>query len=498
MHLTNSWHENSGGIATFYRALIAEANRRGQQIRLVVPAALDWIEEAGEFGRIYHIQSPHSPLNSDYRTIYPSQFLFPGSKLQNILVAERPDLVEISDKYTLNYLGALLRQELLAAIDFRPVVVGLSQERMDDNFKSYLGGSSFSQKFCSLYMRWLYFPFFDHHIANSDYTASELRPAAEAQLVPRGTWIRPMGVDLTELSPERRSPGLRRRLLQNFGCSEDSVLLLYAGRLAPEKNLPLLFDLLSHLSTITARDYRLIVAGEGIERRQWEEKCSRQMPGRVLFLGHIKNRQVLADLYASADVFVHPNPREPFGIAPLEAMASGLPLVAPNGGGVASYASAENAWIAEANVASFAEAVEQAATNQPLAAEKARKALATAQSFSWESVAAAFLDLYRELSQPAPAMQDDTARQPAFYSSPAAGFRRLVMHGVSQLAAKSFGFAAALAFQRSSLAPLPPKACDKRSTDSRVRKPRRTTVQPNNIVVFHWKKGKRTEAEHSI
>jgi glycosyltransferase involved in cell wall biosynthesis len=437
MHLTNSWHENSGGIATFYRALIVEANRRRQPIRLVVPAALDRIEEVGEFGRIHHIKSPSSPLNPDYRTIYPSQYLFPESKLQQILAAERPDLVEISDKYTLNYLGALLRQRLLIAVDFRPVVVGLSQERMDDNFRAYLGDIPFSREFCSLYMRWLYFPFFDHHIANSAYTASELQPAAHGQLVPRGTWVRPMGVDLTQLSPQRRSTELRRRLLQNFGCSDESFLLLYAGRLAPEKNLPLLFDVLIYLSKNGARDYRLLVAGDGTERRRWEEKCSHDAPGRALFLGHIKDREVLADLYANSDVFVHPNPREPFGIAPLEAMASGLPLVAPSTGGVASYASGENAWISEPNVKSFAEAVEESATNRKLASEKTRKALATARFYGWESVASSFLDLYGELSQP-PAPQNGAVSQPAFYSSPAAGFRAVFMQGVSKLAARSF------------------------------------------------------------
>src|SRR5271166_1120966 len=156
MHFTNSWHENSGGIATFYRALIAEANRRRQHIRLVVPAAEDGMEEVGEYGRIYLIQSPPALLNPEYRTIYPSKFLLPGSKLQQILIAERPDLVEISDKYTLHYLGALLRQGLLEEVEFRPVVVGLSQERMDDNFRAYLKDVPFAQKFCSLYMKWLY------------------------------------------------------------------------------------------------------------------------------------------------------------------------------------------------------------------------------------------------------------------------------------------------------------------------------------------------------
>ncbi len=439
MHLTNSWHENSGGVATFYRALIWEANRRGQHIRLVVPAALDRTEEAGEFGRIYHIQSPPAPFNHDYRAIYPSQFLLPESKLQRILISERPDLLEISDKYTLHYLGALLRLRLLHAVDFRPVVVGLSQERLDDNVRSYLGGFPFSRMLCSLYMRWLYFPFFDHHIANSDYTVSELRPAAKGQLVPRGTWVRPMGVDLTQLSPQRRAPELRRRLLQDFGGSENSVLLFYAGRLAPEKNLPLLFDLLVYLFRNSARDYRLLVAGDGIERRRWEEKCAREAPGRVLFRGHVKDRQVLAGLYANSDVFVHPNPREPFGIAPLEAMASGLPLVAPNVGGVSSYASAENAFTAEPDVENFARAIEEAVANRPLASEKIKKALATARSYGWESIASSFLDLYCELSRTTVTQGDaDLGPAPAFYSTPAAGLQAVLMHTLSQLAARSF------------------------------------------------------------
>jgi glycosyltransferase involved in cell wall biosynthesis len=455
MHLTNSWHDNSGGIATFYRALITEANRRRQQIRLVVPAAADRIEEVGEFGKIYHLQSPPSPLNRDYRTIYPSQFLFPGSKLQQILILERPDILEISDKYTLNYLGALLRLRLLDNVDFRPVLVGHSQERMDDNFRAYVGRVPFAQKFCSLYMRWLYFPFFDHHIANSDYTVSELRAASQGQLVPRGTWVRPMGVDLAQLSPHRRSPQLRRRLLKNFGCSDESVLLLYAGRLAPEKNLQLLFDLLIHLSRHSACDYRLVVAGDGIERARWEEKCAREAPGRVLWLGHVNNkdRQILADLYANSDVFVHPNPREPFGIAPLEAMASGLPLVAPNSGGVTSYANVENAWVTEPSVESFAEAVEEAATNVPLRTEKIKKALMTAQAHGWESAAASFLDLYRDLYDSTGAPNAIGTRA-AFYSSPAAGLQAALMHGISQLAARSFRLCSRMASRSRSHATL--------------------------------------------
>lgn len=436
LHLTNSWHETSGGIATFYRALVGEANRRGHAIRLIVPAEADRVEQVGEFGRIYHLGAPKARFNPNYRVIYPTEYLPSGSKIQQILAFERPDLVEISDKYTLNYLGALLRMRLFQGVDFRPLVVGLSQERMDDNFRAYLGAIPFAPQFCSLYMKWLYFPFFDHHITNSEYTADELRTAAQGQLVPRGAWVRPMGVDLDRLSPQRRRADVRRRLLQNFGASDDATLLLYVGRLVPEKNLPLLFELVKRLSEEGVRDYRLLVVGDGIERDLWESRCATQMPGGILFFGHIRDKDVLADLYANSDVFIHPNPREPFGIAPLEAMASGLPLVAPNAGGVTSYANPENAWTVPPEVESYAAAVDEIVTNRALAAAKTLRAIEAARQFGWPTVAVSFLDLYEQLKR----LESDgnVLPTPAFCSTPARGFQAAMMRAAAQIAKRGF------------------------------------------------------------
>lgn len=438
LHLTNSWHDTSGGIATFYRALMEEANRRRQFMRLVVPSAMDRIEEVGSFVRIYHVQAPLARFNSRYRVIYPSQFLTEGSKLQQILAAERPDLVEICDKYTLNYLGILLRLRLLPALDFRPVVVGLSCERMDDNFRSYLGRLPFAAKFCDAYMKWLYFPFFDQHIANSIYTAAELQRAGEGQLVSRGTWVRPMGIDTSHLLPMRRCPAARRRLLQDFGFSEDTALLLYVGRLVPEKNLPLLFESLTHLARNSAQKFGLLVVGDGIERQRWENHCALNAPGRALFLGHVSDRNALADLYANSDVFVHPNPCEPFGIAPLEAMASGLPLVAPNVGGVTSYANPENAWTVAPDPESFAAAIEQVITDEMIKAQKTRNARLTAQRYGWDVVASGFLDLYGEMHRAATADADAPTLSPDFISTPATGGRAFLYHAISRSARQTF------------------------------------------------------------
>ena len=433
LHLTNSWHETSGGIATFYRALIEAANQRQQNIRLVVPGDHDRMEELGAFGKIYHLRAPHALFNSGYRTIYPGQFLAARSKLQEIIASERPDVVEICDKYTLNYLGGLLRRQLLPAIGCRPVVIGFSCERMDDNFRTYIGRLPLARQFCSLYMKWLYFPFFDHHIANSGYTADELRTAAKGQMVRRDTWVRPMGVDLNRLSPRRRCAETRRALLRNFGLPDNSVLLLYVGRLVPEKNLALLFGTLAHLGSTETLNYRLIVVGDGIERSRWETYAAKRTPDRTRFLGHIKERDVLADLYANADVFVHPNPREPFGIAPLEAMASGLPLVAPDRGGVREYATESNAWLAQPDVERFAMAVADAATSGKNRAAKTENALKTAENYRWENVAGSFLDLYSELCR-RPQAQGADPLAPAFYSTPATGLQGLLFQCVSRTA----------------------------------------------------------------
>lgn len=313
------------------------------------------------------------------------------------MAAERPDLLEICDKYTLNYFGGLTRAGLARALPHAPLVVGLSCERMDDNFSAYVGSLPFARRFCAAYVKWLYFPLFDHHIANSDYTAEELQIASRGDTLGRKICIRPMGVDLGHFSPSRKSLQARRILGQACGGSADSVLLVYAGRLVPEKNLPLLFDVLAALVQSGRRDYRLLVAGDGIERERWERYCAERAPGRVFFAGHVKEVEQLAGLLANADAFVHPNHREPFGIAPLEAMASGLPLIAPDRGGVASYANEENAWIAAPSCESFRSAIEARLADQPEADRRARKALETASRFRWESAAGAFLDLYAEL-----------------------------------------------------------------------------------------------------
>jgi alpha-1,6-mannosyltransferase len=246
-----------------------------------------------------------------------------------------------------------------------------------------------------------------------------------------------MGVDLTHFSPARRSAEARRALRRNCGGDENSVLIVYSGRIVPEKNLSLLFHVFARLVRDAQRDYRLLLVGDGIERPKWEAFCSKHFPGRASFIGHVRSPETLAGILANADAFVHPNHREPFGIAPLEAMASGLPVVVPNRGGVTAYANAENAWTAASDTDSFLSAIESLLTNQPERARRTQNAMRAAAEFSWPKIAASFLDLYAELHRAFPRDRQDLLEPPGPWTL-RRGLKILVSRSLSDAAERIF------------------------------------------------------------
>ena len=412
LHLTNAYHPASGGIREFYHALLKHASHTGHDMRLIVPGAETEVEDIGAHARIYRMRAPHWPMfDRRYRVILPTVALQPYGPIWAIIKAEQPDLIEVCDKYSLFYLAGAIRKGWLRGAG-RPVLVGLSCERLDDNVASYIGLGTMGRVLSGWYMRRIYMPQFDVHLANSEYTAGELR--RQARKHPRSVQVLPMGVDLTRFGTHRRTRDGRSSLLQRIGGSEQSRVLVYAGRLSWEKNVGLLPQVLEELIASGRQDYRLVIAGTGPLSSSLDDTCARLAPGRTTFLQQL-DRDALADLLANADAFIHPNPREPFGIAPLEAMASGLPLVAPTTGGVTTYASDETAWLASARAEHFARCVTQIFAHPAVRARKTARALEVARDYRWERIASQFFETYDSLvrmSRPSRRRQIDDSWSP--------------------------------------------------------------------------------------
>ena len=418
VHITNYYHKNSGGISTSYNNLLKAANRHQRPIRLIVPGEKSEVENVGEYGKIHYVPARYSPIfDKRYRVMMPWQYMFDRGAISRILLAEKPDFIEVTDKYMLSILGAVVRTNNFKLLG-RPMLVHFSAERMDDNIASFLSGGKSGKSLARFLIGNYTLPNFDFHLANSAYTAQEFFDAADAEKnagrnvklfntlwryfkaprvpIEERVFVCPRGVDSDFFTPERKSDQIKKEMRAAANIPENAKILLYAGRISPEKNVELLLDTTEILAKDEKNDYRLLVAGAGPKADWLKEESAKHFPNKIILLGHL-DKEKLADYYANADVFVHPNPKEPFGIAPLEAMASGVPVVAPNAGGVLTYATDENIWLRAPTGADFAAAVQGIIENPAQTKAKIENALATARANTWEKSTERLLATYDKI-----------------------------------------------------------------------------------------------------
>lgn len=193
--------------------------------------------------------------------------------------------------------------------------------------------------------------------------------------------VSPLGIDLDIFGRAQPDPRLR----ESLGVPNGDPMLLYAGRLSREKRVDLLPEVLPACHGV------LVVAGEGALRNRLESQCRRGGVGdRVRFVGHVADRTQLATLMATADCFVHPAPQEAFGLAMVEALATGCRLVACHSVAIADVLDAHGAvLVAPGDASALARGVRTA-----LARPAARPDLS---GHSWDRVFDREWALYQEL-----------------------------------------------------------------------------------------------------
>lgn len=418
LHLTNAWHAQSGGIRSYYLAMLAAANRLGRPMRLVVPGEHDDVQEVGAWGRIYTVSAPRAPfVDRRYRIMMP----IPGSRtlrrLLDILREERPALIEVCDKYALPYLAGALRRFPPVGVP-RPTIVGLSCERADQSLAALGTVGRLAARLVPWYLGAIYLPQSDYHLANSEYTAAELRDAQQVAH-PRHVQTIAMGVHASHFGPHHRSEAWRQLWLERLGLPAQGRLLVYVGRLAQEKRLARAIDVLVRVRQ-AGLPLGLVFVGSGPDEQRLRRHAAAVSATHVGWAGHAEDMTALAQCYASADLFLHVNDREPFGIGPLEAMASGVPVVLPRAGGVLSYATDANAWLGEPTVPGLAHAVLTAlASPDP---SRVHRAAQTAREYDWEQITARIFQTYARLH--ARAVNEDASRWRrgrTAVASPAAG-----------------------------------------------------------------------------
>lgn len=200
------------------------------------------------------------------------------------------------------------------------------------------------------------------------------------------------GVDIGVFHPARRDLALRRVYAGN-----DTLLLLHVGRLAPEKGVErILAAFHAARLDIGARiPMHLVIAGSGPR----EGGLRRRADQHVTFLGNLDRHRVLPRLYASADAFIFASETETLGLVILEAMASGLPVVAAPAGGVADHLvdGVNGLGYDPGDVTAMAGAIVRVAESPELRHRLGLGARRTAEALSWEREFDRLGESYREV-----------------------------------------------------------------------------------------------------
>ena len=208
-------------------------------------------------------------------------------------------------------------------------------------------------------------------------------------------WSR--GVDRTVFDPSRRDLEWRR----SHGIEDDEVAIVFLGRLVMEKGLDVFAETIVQLRREQV-PHRVMVIGDG-PARKWFQQA---LPGGV-FVGF----QTGADLgraLASGDVFFNPSITETFGNVTLEAMASGLPVIAAGATGASSLVDDwETGRLVESCGAScFAEALAPYCTNHDLRARHGEAGEIKSRAYSWDAINRVVADTYVRLLEAREAMRE--------------------------------------------------------------------------------------------
>ncbi len=295
--VAESFLPNVNGVSNSVLRILEHLNRAGHDAIVIAPDNPARQERAAtehDGVPVYRMPSRMFPKITSLPLGVPSP------RMVKILREFDPDVVHLASPALLGYGG------LHAARFLGVPTVAVFQTDVPGFAKSY--GIPIAYR-----TAWAWFRHLHRHADRTLAPSSSAIENLVAQRIPRVyLWAR--GVDIAGFAPSARDGTLR-----HAWSPDGKPIVGFVGRLAPEKHV----ERLSALND----DVQLVVVGDGIDR----EKLEKALPTAV-FTGALYGAE-LAAAYASMDVFVHPGEHETFCQAVQEALASGVPVVAPNAGG---------------------------------------------------------------------------------------------------------------------------------------------------------------------
>ena len=367
VHIANFYGPKSGGIRTTLHELGSGYIARGHEFTYVVPGIGFFCEET-PFGRKITVPSIVLPFSGGYRIIRNNR------DIKKLLITLKPDALEVSDRFTLSKVGLWAKKRNIHTVVFsHETLSGLVKSTFKLNFKKFVNWHN-----ARLASR------FHNVITTTAFAAREFEEISTKNLVHI-----PLGVDLQTFSPKHRNEELRSELLKGA-----DVLLLHCGRMSREKNPQNSILALRELRN-RGVNARLVYVGMGPMFKSLKEQA-KNLP--VTFMGYIVDRDMLAQIIASADVSIAPGPIETFCLAALESLASGTPVVASSTSAVGEFLLLNSpepvGAVANNNPKAFAEAITKVLTLRQAQPNLPQMCHQQAENYPWSSTLMMMLRLH--------------------------------------------------------------------------------------------------------
>ncbi len=368
--VTETWPPEINGVALTVQSLAQGLAAHGHSVEVVRPRQDD--ETSASVTGLEHLPMPGAALPR-----YPGlRFGLPAHRqLHRHWMRQRPDVLYIATEGPLGLtaLGAARRLGIPASTGFHT--------RFDDYARFY--GFGFLTPVVYAYLRRF------HNRADATIVpTAELAAFLEANRF-RNVRLLRRAVDTKRFHPGRRDDALRAE----WGLRGNDIAVIYVGRIAPEKNLDLA---VRAFRAIKARHpgARFVLVGDGPARKPLAAAHA-----DFVFAGTRRGDE-LARHYASGDLFLFPSLSETFGNVTLEALASGVPVVAYDYGAAREHMKTTDvgACIAEDDADGFVAAAIALADAAPLRARLREAARAAVEALDPASVAASFSELLAGLA----------------------------------------------------------------------------------------------------
>ena len=366
LYCTDTYPPQINGVSIVTALSVAGLSRRGWSCAVVAPKYPPAAYAAGLGPGGLDAGAEVTSLPSIALPGYPElRLAVRGGKAVRALVARyRPDLVHCETEFSVGRFG-----QHAAAESGIPVV---SSYHTDFGRYAESYGAPWLRHTVTAYLRRF------HRRSLRVYTPSTVTRGELAGLGLSDVEVWGRGVDTTAFHPGRRTQALRSEL--GMGSR---FTFLYVGRLAAEKRADFVVEAFRRASTLVPRGVmHLIIAGTG----PCEAELRASAPPDVTFLGFLDRQTRLPDLYANCDAFAFASLTETLGLVVLEAMASGLPVIAAPVGGVQDHVRdcVNGLTYDPGDPSAMARAMVLLASEFELTRRLARGARRTAEALSWE------------------------------------------------------------------------------------------------------------------